>query len=313
MKEDKQHVIAYVGLGKMGLNMVQRLKEQGVTVHAWNRGVEGRTKARSLGLTVHDTLEQAISSLPLPRTVWIMVPSDVVDDMLATIRPLLSKGDTVIDGGNSHFIKAKTRAAFLAKAGIRFVDAGVSGGPGGARMGACVMVGGEPSVVTAHEWLFTAIAAPDAFLHAGAVGAGHFVKMVHNGIEYGMMQALAEGFEVLKKSPYKLPLRKIAGLYNTGSVIESRLVGWLQSAYSRFGEDLKDVSSVVAHTGEASWTVDAARRLGVPVTVIAQSLKFRKQSVRRKTYTGKVLSALRHEFGGHAFDTKKPKKRVLKK
>lgn len=304
-KEDKQRVIAYVGLGKMGLNMVQRLKEQGVTVHAWNRGAEGRVKARSLGLTVHDTLEQAISSLPLPKTIWIMVPSDVVDEMLAAIRPLLSRGDTVIDGGNSHFIKAKARAAFLAKAGIRFIDAGVSGGPNGARNGACVMVGGEPSVIIAHEWLFKTIAAPEAFLHAGTVGAGHFVKMVHNGIEYGMMQAIAEGFEVLKKSPYKLPLQKIARLYNTGSVIESRLVGWLQSGYEKFGENLKQISSVVAHTGEAAWTVDAARRLGVPVTIIAQSLKFRKQSVRRKTYTGKVLSVLRHEFGGHSFGKKK--------
>jgi 6-phosphogluconate dehydrogenase len=162
------------------------------------------------------------------------------------------------------------------------------------------MVGGSRNIFQKYSGLFRAIAAPQAVLYAGKSGAGHFVKMVHNGIEYGMMQALAEGFEVLKRSPFKLKLAEVAKLYNNRSVIESRLVGWLASAYENYGEELKRVSSTVAHTGEGEWTVKTARKLNVPVNVIEESLRFRKGSAKNPRYAGKVLSALRNQFGGHS-------------
>ena len=219
--------------------------------------------------------------------------------MLKELIPLLSKGDTVIDGGNCFFEDTVRRAKELSRRGITLLDAGISGGPSGARNGACVMVGGETKVVSRLAPLFRAMASPGAFLHVGKSGAGHFVKMVHNGIEYGMMQAIAEGFEVLKRSSYKLDLGKVARLYNNRSVIESRLVGWLESAYQVYGKELSKVSPVVAHTGEGEWTVQTAKKLGVPVSVIKASLVFRKRSSKERRYAGRVLSALRNQFGGH--------------
>lgn len=292
--------VGYIGLGKMGLNQTLRLREQGFRVIAFNRGAEGRAQARRKGLRVADSLEEFVGALPRPRTVWLMVSSSGVDETLRKFLPLLSRGDTIIDGGNCFYEDTVRRASALARRGIRFLDAGVSGGPKGARNGACVMVGGDKKDFTRHEGLFRAISAPKAYLYAGKHGAGHFVKMVHNGIEYGMMQALAEGFEVLKKSPYRLNLGKVAALYNNRSVIESRLVGWLESAYRHYGQDLKSISSTVAHTGEGEWTVKTAGKLGVPVPIIAASLAYRKNSKKKPRYAGKVLSALRNQFGGHS-------------
>jgi 6-phosphogluconate dehydrogenase len=180
------------------------------------------------------------------------------------------------------------------------MDAGVSGGPGGARRGASVMVGGREEDFERLEDLFAAIAAPAAYQFFEGYGAGHFVKMVHNGIEYGMMQALAEGFTILKKSEYQLDLSKVAEIYNNGSVIESRLVGWLQSGLKVFGEDLKGVSGSVGHTGEGEWTVKTAEAMKIKADIIAAALEFRKKSASSPSYTGQVLSALRNQFGGHS-------------
>ena len=211
----------------------------------------------------------------------------------------LDKGDTIIDGGNSPYKDSIRRAKELDGKGIDFLDAGVSGGPSGARNGACIMVGGKRVVYRKFKNLFRDLSARKGYAYVGKSGAGHFVKMVHNGIEYGMMQAIAEGFAVMKVSPFDLNLLKIADLYNHQSVIESRLVGWLKTAFKQYGEDLEYISGSVAQTGEGSWTVEAAKELGIPAPIIEGALNFRIQSQTNPTYTGKIVSALRNQFGGH--------------
>jgi 6-phosphogluconate dehydrogenase len=223
-----------------------------------------------------------------------------VDTGLNELVPLLERGDTVIDGGNSPYKETVRRAAELEARGIDFLDAGVSGGPSGARNGACIMVGGQEHVYRKLEGLFRDLAVPDGFARMGPAGAGHFVKMVHNGIEYGMMQALAEGFTVMKASPFGLNLTRISELYNHRSVIESRLVEWLHGALVEQGESLENVSGSVAHSGEGMWTVEAGKELGVPTPVIEDALNFRIRSKENPSYTGRLLSAMRNRFGGHA-------------
>ncbi|OHA27178.1 MAG: 6-phosphogluconate dehydrogenase (decarboxylating) [Candidatus Taylorbacteria bacterium RIFCSPHIGHO2_02_FULL_46_13] len=291
--------IGYIGLGKMGVNMALHLKEQGYGVVAFNRGEEGRKSARKKGLRILDSLEELIGALPAPRVLWVMISHAGMDEMLRKLSSLLSRGDIIVDGGNCFYQDTIRRAKMLKRKGISMLDAGVSGGPYGARTGACVMVGGDKKTFKKLTPLFKSISAPEALSYVGSHGAGHFVKMVHNGIEYGMMQALAEGFEVLRASPFKLGLQEVARLYNHKSVIESRLVGWLQSAFKVYGQELKTASPSVAHTGEGEWTVKTARALGVPVKIIEGSLKIRKNSAKNPRFSGKVLSALRNQFGGH--------------
>ncbi len=216
----------------------------------------------------------------------------------------LKKGDIVIDGGNSFFEDSVRRAKLLAKRGIKFLDAGVSGGPAGARNGACMMIGGDRATFAMLEQLFSETCVRDGYGYFGAAGAGHFVKMVHNGIEYGMMQSIAEGFALMKKSPFKLDLEKIAHLYNSGSVIESRLIGWLASGFQKFGQELADVSGAVAYTGEGEWTIKTGRKLKMKLPAIEDAFKFRVRSKRAPSYMGKVLSALRNQFGGHSIKKK---------
>ena len=334
--------IGYIGLGKMGLAQVERLLEKKWRVVAWNRSPEPRGKAKKLGAEVAETLGGVCERLKVPRLVWLMVPAAAVSDVLKELGPHLSKGDTAIDGGNSFYKHSMRRVKELARRGIHFLDVGVSGGPSGARNGACLMIGGDKKTFEKHKALFQALSGSQRglassneakprhegdYAHVGKSGAGHFVKMVHNGIEYGMMQAIAEGFSILQladsrrryadqrrhhppQSPllrggkergvrFGLNLKQIAGLYNKGSVIESRLTGWLAKAYAEHGEDLKDISGEVAHSGEGQWTVETARELGVPVKVIKDSLDFRIKSKGHPSYTGQVVSALRNQFGGH--------------
>ncbi len=297
--------IGYVGLGKMGLNMCLRLKERGNDVIAFNRGEEGRIEARNQGLFVADSLEEMVSKLSVPRTVFVMVSHAGVEEVVQKLLPLLSKGDTIIDGGNTKYTDTKRRAVDIANAGIRFLDAGVSNGPGGARNGACVMVGGERDVYMEYIKLFEDISVPDGYGYMGKSGAGHFVKMVHNGIEYGIMQAIAEGFAVMNNSDYKLDLKEVVRVYQHKSVIESRLVGWLGSAYDKHGQDLEGISGEVSHSGEGQWTVETAKEMGISVPVIEGSFKFRVDSKGNPSYTGKIVSALRNEFGGHDVTEKK--------
>jgi 6-phosphogluconate dehydrogenase len=295
--------LGYIGLGKMGYNMVELLLDKKHEVVAYNRSEGPVRKIAQRGAQPAGSFGELVSAVLSPRLIWIMVPYQAVDPVLRELAPLLAKGDTVIDGGNSPYKDSIRRAKELEARGIDFIDAGVSGGPAGARNGACIMVGGRKEVFQKFETLFRDLSVPDGYGYMGRSGAGHFVKMVHNGIEYGMMQALAEGFAVMKASDFGLDLTKITDVYNHKSVIESRLVGWLQSAFQQYGEDLADVSDSVAQSGEGMWTVEAGKEFGVQTPVIQGALEFRVQSQAHPGYTGKLVSAMRNQFGGH--DVKK--------
>jgi 6-phosphogluconate dehydrogenase len=297
--------LGYIGLGKMGYNMAELLLEKGNQIVAYNRGAEPVKKIAQQGAQPADSIRSLVAALEPSRLVWIMVPYQAVDGVLKELAPLLAKGDTVIDGGNSPYKESMRRAKELEGKGIDFLDAGVSGGPGGARHGACIMVGGSEKVFRKYEQLFKDASVEGGYAYFGSAGAGHFVKMVHNGIEYGMMQALAEGFAVMKASSFNLDLVKIADLYNHRSVIESRLVGWLKGAYAQYGKELAGISGSAAQSGEGQWTVDAAKELGVPAPIIEGALEFRIQSQKNPSYTGKIISALRNQFGGHEAGEKK--------
>ncbi len=296
--------IAVVGLGKMGHGIALQLHEKGWRVVAYNRSREKTDAAANLGIIPAYSYEELGKKyVATPRIVWIMLPAgDAVEEALFgkdNICDALSPGDIIIDAGNSYYKDAKRREEKLIDKGIRFLDVGVSGGPAGARHGACLMIGGSAELFLYLKPLFTAVSVADGFAHFDGVGAGHFVKMVHNGIEYGMMQALGEGFEVMKKSPFNLDMTEVSRIYNQGSVIESRLVGWLNKAYKSYGTSLESISGVVNSTGEGEWTVRTAEELGVEVPVIKASFEFRQQSKQKPSYTGQVVSALRNQFGGH--------------
>ena len=298
--------IGYIGLGKMGIGMTSRLLEAGWEVHAFDPNNDAREKSRVAGAMAHDTITKLIDLYTgRDRLFWLMVPHQAVDAVLEELLPLLKEGDIIIDGGNSNYKKTLEHAKLAEEKGVKFMDVGVSGGPGGARDGACCMVGGPKALYEEYEELFKDISAQDAYGYMGNNGAGHFVKMIHNGIEYGMMQAIGEGFEIMKKtSDFKIDLLEVTRVYNHRSVIESRLVGWLQNAYKKHGEDLEDISGKVSHSGEGLWTVATAKELGVTVPVIESALDFREDSQKNPSYTGQVVSALRNQFGEHEVDKK---------
>lgn len=301
--------IGYIGLGKMGKGMVLRLLEKGHSVVAWNRSIEPRVEVQTAGATTTETVEELVQKLSTPRLVWLMLPSyaepsdgrpsSPTEEMFQKVLPLLNAGDILIDGANSFYKDSKRRGELCQEKGIHFMDVGVSGGPSGARTGACLMIGGERSVYEKLVPLFESTAAEGAYQFFDGYGAGHFVKMVHNGIEYGMMQAIAEGFEVMKKSDYDLNLLDVARIYQNRSVVESRLVGWAESGLKEYGQDLESLTSTVAHTGEGEWTVKTAEEIGVKVPIIKGSFDFRVHSANNPSYTGKFLSMLRNQFGGH--------------
>ena len=295
--------IGFVGLGKMGGNLARQLHRKGWQVTGFNQDPEATRDLEREGIIGTYSLENLVQALPSPRTFWLMVPHQAVDTVIDQLIPLIEKGDTVIDGGNSPYKDSIRRHRNLADHGINFIDVGVSGGPSGALNGSCLMIGGNRALYDQYEPLFKDLSVPDGHMYAGKPGAGHFVKMVHNGIEYGMMQAIAEGFEILKRSSLDIDLLKAAESYNHGSVIESRLMAWLSIAYKEAGADLGTYSGSVSQSGEGQWTVDEAHELGVPVPIIEASLEFRKQSQQSPSYAGRVLSALRNQFGGH--DTRK--------
>ncbi len=313
--------IGIIGLGKMGKNLALRLLEKNWRVAAYDVNEAARDEAAREGIAVAGSVEELIKRFASPRVIWMMIPAGKIFDEIVFEKnnsaSLLEKGDTLIDGGNSFYEDSVRRAKKLKKLGINFLDVGVSGGPAGARYGACLMVGGEKPVYDRLEDLFRDLAVSNGYEYVGKSGAGHFVKMIHNGIEYGMMQAIAEGFNVLRtadlrgfnadkrrKLKYKFDLAKIAGVYNHGSVIESRLVDWLEKAFLEYGENLEGISGSVGHTGEGEWTVKTAKKLGVPVPIIKAALDFRVQSKKKPSYIGKILSALRNQFGGHEVKSK---------
>lgn len=299
----KNKTIGIIGLGKMGRGMGERLLEKGWRIAVYDKSRKARKALAKKGALEAKTFSDLTSNLPLPRVIWLMVPAPVVEEVLFEkngIVRFLSRGDFIIDGGNSFYLDSKRRQKKFSLKGIRFVDVGVSGGPKGARRGACLMVGGMKKDFERLKPLFNDLSVEGGVQFFPGAGAGHFVKMVHNGIEYGMMQAIAEGFNLLKKSRYKIDLKKAAEIYSRGSVIESRLIRWLKKAFEKHGQSLKGVSGTVGHTGEGEWTIKTAKKMGVPVKVIEEAFLFRIGSEKKPSYTGKILSALREQFGGHS-------------
>lgn len=296
--------VGIIGLGKMGGNMARRLKKHGWRVVGWSPNEsEVRVLTKQKAIVPAHSISDMAGALETPRTIVVMVPAGKpVDEVLfgkEGLANILSRGDTIIDAGNSFFEDTIRRGKKVTQKGIMFLDAGTSGGPAGALNGACMMVGGDTKTFARVKPLFADLAKKDAVQFFDGIGAGHFVKMVHNGIEYGMMQAIGEGFEVLKKSKYHIDLNKAVTIYNNGSVIESRLVGWLQSGYKKYGTHLKDMSGTIGHSGEGEWTVKTAKKLKVPVPVIEESFQFRVRSAKKPSYTGQVVAVLRNQFGGH--------------
>jgi len=295
--------IGMIGLGKMGMNMAKRLLQGGHQVVAFARTKSTVNEAVKAGAVGASSVEDLVSKLKAPKAVWLMVPSGKpVDDNLELLRPLLSKNDIVIDGGNSQYTDAERRAGFLKEKGIHMMDVGTSGGIWGMTVGYCLMIGGDQKIFNHLEPVFKTLAPKDGYAYLGAHGAGHFVKMVHNGIEYGMMQAYAEGFDLLQASKFQLDLKKISGLWNQGSVVRSWLLELAESAFSK-DPKLERLQGYVDDSGEGRWTVLESVNSGVPAPVIALSLYMRFLSRDKNAFSSRVLAALRNEFGGH--DVKK--------
>ena len=295
--------LGFVGLGRMGANMVRRLLLDKHHVVAYNRTAEKTREIMTEGVEGAFSLDELVSRLARPRSVWVMVPSgDATENMINELLKVLEPGDTIVDGGNSNFHDTVRRHEKVKAAGLDFVDAGVSGGVWGLKVGYCLMVGGEPEPVMRLEPIFRTLAPEGGYLHAGGPGAGHYVKMVHNGIEYGLMQAYAEGFEILHASDYTLDLHAIAELWNHGSVVRSWLLELAASAFAQ-DQDLTHLRGWVADSGEGRWTVQEAIDKDVPAPVITLSLLNRFRSRQDDSYQAKVLAALRNEFGGHAVKT----------
>jgi 6-phosphogluconate dehydrogenase len=294
--------IGMIGLGRMGINMARRLLKGGHEVVAYNRTEDKTREVMADGAEGSFSLPELVKNLPRPRIVWLMLPAGkVVDDHIAALKELLDEGDIIIEGGNSNYKDDIRRAEMLRACGLRYVDAGVSGGIWGLKVGYCTMVGGERADFDFLEPVFKALAPEDGFLYCGPSGAGHYVKMIHNGIEYGMMQAYGEGFALLEASPYGEHLKydEVAHLWNQGSVVRSWLLELLESAFAK-DEKLSGLTGYVEDSGEGRWTVDEAVARGVAAPVIALSLFQRFQSRDENSFSNRVLSALRQEFGGHA-------------
>jgi 6-phosphogluconate dehydrogenase len=294
--------LAMIGLGRMGGNMVERLMRHGHKLVVFDRSAEAVGKYQKLGATPAADLAALVKSLSAPRIVWIMVPAgDPVDETIAALKPGLSAGDIIIDGGNSNFHDTIRRGKQLASDKIELIDSGTSGGIWGLENGYCLMVGGSDSAVKHCEPIFTALAPENGYAHVGPTGSGHYVKMVHNGIEYGLLQAYAEGYEILHASKTfpKLDLEQISEVWQHGSVVRSWLNELAASAFKR-DASLGDLKGWVADSGEGRWTVQEAIDLDVPAPVITLSLQTRFRSRQADSFGAKVIAALRNEFGGHA-------------
>ena len=297
--------LAMIGLGRMGGNMVQRLLQGGHELVVYDRSADAVKAHAARGVTGAKDLADVARQLPTRRVVWVMVPAgEPVESTIDELVPHLSRGDIVIDGGNSNFRDTLRRAQALEKRGIEFLDVGTSGGVHGLANGYCLMIGASPAAFEHCEPIFRTLAPPEGYAHVGPPGAGHYVKMVHNGIEYGMLQAYAEGYEILHASrDFELDLGTIAKLWNHGSVVRSWLNELAERALSRDGE-LAGIRGYVEDSGEGRWTVEEAMRLDVPAPVITLSLLARFRSRQEESFGAKVIAALRREFGGHAVQTK---------
>ena len=292
--------LAMIGLGRMGGNMTERLLRGGHQVVVYDRSPDPVMASAALGATAAADLRDLVAKLAAPRAIWIMVPAGKpVDDTIEALAPSLARGDVLIDGGNSNFHETIRRGRALQERGLEFIDCGTSGGVWGLENGYCLMVGGSSEAVGRCEPIFRTLAPPDGFAHVGPTGAGHYVKMIHNGIEYAMLQAYAEGYEILHASrEFRLDLHQIAAVWNHGSVVRS----WINElAEHSFGRDaaLSQVKGWVADSGEGRWTIQEAIDLDVPAPTITLALLTRFRSRQDESFGAKVIAALRHEFGGH--------------
>jgi 6-phosphogluconate dehydrogenase len=284
--------LGMVGLGRMGGNMTERLRRDGHEVETYARTAPERTA---------DSIVELATKLEQPRVVWLMIPAgDPTEHAFQTLLPLLEDGDTIVDGGNSNFRDSQRRATNAKARGVSFLDAGVSGGVWGLENGYCIMVGGEKQAFERVEPAIKTLAPEDGYAHVGASGAGHFVKMVHNGIEYGLMEAYAEGFEIMHASEFELDLHEVAGIWRYGSVVRSWLLELLYAAFEEDGNELEKIAGYVEDSGEGRWTVFEAINESVPAPVIAASLFARFSSRQDESYAAKINAALRKQFGGHA-------------
>ncbi|MDT0192498.1 decarboxylating 6-phosphogluconate dehydrogenase [Exiguobacterium sp. PBE] len=287
--------IGLIGLGKMGYNLALNLSDHGHTVIGTDVG-----DVTSDTFTIVPTLEDVVNKLSTPRIIWAMVPAgDVTEAVLAELYERLEPGDIVIDGGNSNYKLSVARAEQFAEKEIKFFDCGTSGGTDGARNGACTMVGGDAEAWPTIEPIFKDLSVENGYLYTGPAGSGHFLKMIHNGIEYGMMQAIAEGFDILEKSPFDYDYEQVARVWNHGSVVRSWLMELTENAFKKDAK-LDEIRGVMHSSGEGKWTIETALDLQAAAPVIALSLMMRYRSLEDDTFSGKVVAALRNEFGGHA-------------
>ena len=283
--------LGMVGLGRMGSGMTGRLQEDGHDIKTYDPQVESTA----------GSLEELASQLEAPRAVWLMIPAGkITEDAFQELLGILEPGDTIVDGGNSNFRDSQRRHAEAAERNLHFVDSGVSGGIWGIRVGFCLMVGGDDEPVQRLEPIFKSLAPPDGYSHVGPSGAGHFVKMVHNGIEYGLMQAYGEGFEIMHASEFDLDLHEIAGIWRYGSVVRSWLLELLYAAFEQDGKDLEKIEGYVDDSGEGRWTIFEAINESVPAPAISAALYARFASRQDESFAAKVAAALRNQFGGHA-------------
>jgi 6-phosphogluconate dehydrogenase len=284
--------LGMIGLGRMGNGMTDRLREHDHDVKTYDPKVETRTA---------ESLEQLKTQLEAPRAFWMMIPAgEITEAVFRELLGLAEKGDVIVDGGNSNFRDSQRRYAEAKEKGIHFVDAGVSGGVWGLQVGFCLMVGGDGEPVKRLEPIFTALAPEDGYAHVGASGAGHFTKMVHNGIEYGLMQAYAEGFEIIEHSEFDVDLHELSGIWRYGSVVRSWLLELLHAAFEEHGNKLDDIAPYVEDSGEGRWTIHEAIAENVPAPVISAALFARFASRDEINFAAKVAAALRNQFGGHA-------------
>ncbi|NCT93360.1 MAG: decarboxylating 6-phosphogluconate dehydrogenase [Chitinophagaceae bacterium] len=294
--------IGIIGLGKMGFNLALNLRDKGYSVVAQDLNTAFVQDAIQESVHAVQTLPELTAFFEGRKHIWLMVPAGpVVDQVLTELVPYLQPGDIIIDGGNSFYKDSVRRHDWLQEKGIHYLDCGTSGGTSGARNGACTMIGGDRTVYETVARLFNDISVPGGSLYIGASGSGHFTKMVHNGIEYGMMQSIAEGFEVMEHSGYAINYEQVAGLFNHGSVIRGWLMELTQQAFLK-DPKLAGIKGIMHSSGEGKWTLETALDMGIPTPVIALSVMMRYRSQMSDTFSGKVVAALRNEFGGHAVE-----------
>ncbi|ANU11028.1 6-phosphogluconate dehydrogenase (decarboxylating) [Planococcus antarcticus DSM 14505] len=291
--------LAMIGIGKMGYNLALNMMDNGHEVVAYDANSEQVDKIVADGAIGANSLEEVVQQLEKPRVLMMLVPhGEITENVIATLKPLLDEGDIIIDGGNSNYKESVRLGESLKENGIHFMDCGTSGGISGAREGICTMIGGDPVAFKIIEPVIKDVSVENGYFYTGELGSGHFLKMIHNGIEYGMMQAMAEGFDILEKSNYDYDLEGVAKVWNNGSVVRSWLMELIENAFSK-DPKLEEIRGVMNSSGEGKWTVETALDLQVPAPVITMSLLMRYRSLEDDTFTGKVVAALRNEFGGH--------------